>query len=491
MKYDILKEFKEYLESTLSVNTAKKYYSSVKGLLSDLDFNRVEQIPENIILERVRQLKSKNEVSAAKNGLLNLKKIYPNLQLPNEKEFTEIAAHKRNWVKSQGREVNLDDTLRKINSLHNSKLKLAYRLALISGLRVSELAALVPKDIKFNENGTLELNVRHGKGGKNDYICCYPDNYVYERLKTACTQSSGEEKLFYSASHMRKKMWELGLQMHDFRRAFSMIKKNSYINDGCTLNEANEKVKTDLRHARFSTTKRYLYGRKITTTNKKYKVKRKVPEKKNEEVKPDPIFKSINDMDYMMWSVSDAFDLSQTEKDALEYYTSGMSSQINRTLYDKTFHIGEDDRSGLERIVKTISEFIERKTIPQDIIAYRGIPDGESIFNTSLKDMTINEIQDKYSGMIISNEGFSSFTSLEHIAEIFADKIDAKDKIIMIAEIPKGFKGVAMGEITQYKEEKEVLLQKDSFFYINKIEKDKDNYFMNVHVRLIAQKKVK
>ena len=142
MKYDILNNYKAYLQANLNKNTAKTYYSAVNKVFDGIDFNDLREVSETKILDRIKNLKSKNQVSAAKNGLKYLQVVNNHLQMPSDAQIAEISKHKRNYVKSRGKSVDFDQMLRKVNVLKNKKLKLAYRLAAISGLRVSELAAL-------------------------------------------------------------------------------------------------------------------------------------------------------------------------------------------------------------------------------------------------------------------------------------------------------------------------------------------------------------
>lgn len=271
MKYDVLDPFRDYLSKNCGKNTAKKYYSAVKNLFSDMDFNQLAQIDQKKLLEKMKKIKSKNEFSAAKNGLKWLKKFDGSLQLPAEHDFKELSLHKRNWVKSKGKQVNYDTMRRKVNAGTNKKIKLACRVAAISGLRVSELGALRPEDITLKEDGTISIFVERGKGGKPGTVDCMKDDYVYEQLKTYCTGLDPGTKLFYSEGYMREIANKNGMQMHDFRRVFAVKQKVQLISEGYTAPEANHIVKEKLRHARFSTTKRYLYGRKIQLYGEKKK----------------------------------------------------------------------------------------------------------------------------------------------------------------------------------------------------------------------------
>lgn len=101
-------------------------------------------------------------------------------------------------------------------------MKYAYRLALISGLRVSELGALKASDLHFNDSDgkIIHVDVKHGKGGSNGCVECLPDAYLYEHLQKF-TKEHPEGNLFYSEAHMRKEADRLQLECHDFRRIFS------------------------------------------------------------------------------------------------------------------------------------------------------------------------------------------------------------------------------------------------------------------------------
>ena len=95
------------------------------------------------------------------------------------------------------------------------------------------------------------------------------DDYLYRRLKEYILAADPDNKVFYSEVYMREKANEAGMQMHDFRRGFALESRNQYMEDGMTAEEANQAVKAALRHARFSTTKRYLYGRKLQLSKRK------------------------------------------------------------------------------------------------------------------------------------------------------------------------------------------------------------------------------
>lgn len=262
MKYDILEPFRQHLEENYNKNTAKKYYYSVKNLFEDIQFNNLQEIDQKFYEKELPKLfKTKNDFSAVKNGLLQLKKMYPKTNLPGEDFFKAVSRGKRNWSKKKKEPIYLDTMKRKINQIQNNKLKLAYRLGLISGLRVSEIAALEKKDITFKD-GIITVHVRHGKGGSNGYVVCEKDAYLFKNLFDYMAQMEANHRVFYSAAYMQKKAWELGIENHDCRRVFAIQRRNR-LKKEMNVFEANKATKESLRHTRFSTTKRYLYNKKL------------------------------------------------------------------------------------------------------------------------------------------------------------------------------------------------------------------------------------
>lgn len=265
MKYDILEDFKEKLQGELTPNTAKKYYSSVNKLLKCIDFNSVEEIPADYIAKELKtRFKTKNEVSAAKCGIMLLKRYYPALNVPDSEEYKEIRGAKRNYSTKPAKTLSLKETNAEINRIENPKLQLAYRLILDSGLRISEAAALTRDNIRFKE-GLLEIEVEQGKGGKYGVIKCIENPKLYCELQQYVAENK-ENTLFYSEVYMREKAYEAGFEPHDLRRIFAQ-RRREMLKQSMPVYEANAQVQEDLRHTRFSTTKRYLFNRKLKFDN--------------------------------------------------------------------------------------------------------------------------------------------------------------------------------------------------------------------------------
>ena len=103
MKYDILLGFKQYLKETMTPNTAKTYFTAVKKVFGDYNISSLGDVPKEHIIRQLKTFKTKNELSAAKNGLKKLYEYDSSLKLPDEADFKNIARHKRNKVKSKGK----------------------------------------------------------------------------------------------------------------------------------------------------------------------------------------------------------------------------------------------------------------------------------------------------------------------------------------------------------------------------------------------------
>lgn len=261
MKYDILEPFKKHLQETMSPNTALTYYRAVDKLFRPLQFQSLSQIETDWILQEAgRRFRTKSEYSAVKNGLKRLKQFDDSLQLPAEEDFKQVSIKKRNFSKRPRKVIYLKPTQRKINQISDDRLRYAYRLAMVSGLRVSELADLEAADISL-EAGKIFVNVRKGKGGHGGVIECRPDKYLTERLPDYLKKYP-EGKVFYSAQRMKNYANDLGMECHDLRRIFA-IKLRDELKKEMPVTEANAIVQQQMRHSRFSTTKRYLFNRKL------------------------------------------------------------------------------------------------------------------------------------------------------------------------------------------------------------------------------------
>lgn len=260
MKQAVLDKLREHLHKNYTKTTADKYFFSVKTLFKGYDFNTVEQIRPEDIQCRMTMLRTKNDFSAAKRGLIALEECFPSLQLPDNTFFVEAASHKRNYKKRKFEPLKLDTVQRKINAKRDKKLMLAYRLMLASGARVAEVAALKPENIVITDD-SMQIEIIKGKGGKDRTVKTLDDDYLKRELAKLIASSKPGKPVFYSASHMKNKACELGIECHDLRRVFSQ-RYRVKCRKTAGAYAANGQVMAALGHTKFRTTRRYL-NRKI------------------------------------------------------------------------------------------------------------------------------------------------------------------------------------------------------------------------------------
>ena len=215
-----------------------------------------QYLQEKGLIRDYRQLiKYVCAIRQMENKVLGIKKAL--LYGETEKAiFEEARKYKKITYSAAGSGLTGDEIERKINALRNKKLKLAFRMGLRTGLRVSEISKLEKDDISFNDN-TITVDVKDGKGGKQRTVCSLEDEYLVRTLKDHVNNADGD-KLFYSESHMKNKAGKLGFQMHDLRRCYSRTHLNNLIESGMNRTEAKEAVKQSLGHNKTRTTDIYL-----------------------------------------------------------------------------------------------------------------------------------------------------------------------------------------------------------------------------------------
>lgn len=265
MKYDILSGYRQYLQQIIpNRNTADRYYFAVDQLLRDYQFSSLGEISRERLEHGLEQIHGKNNFSATKMGLKHLYNFDTSLNLPTESFFKEQNIRKRNHSVRAAKTLYLDTIRKKTNAIRDERVKLAYRLMLVSGLRVGEVSQLTRDDLSFGEDGCIIVRVRFGKGGSNGEIVCMPDLYLSDRLRAYLANKAFGQRLFLAQSTLRQKAHQLQLECHDFRRIAAITYRQNQMGDAnISRFAANEKTKFFLRHRRFSTTKRYLFNRKL------------------------------------------------------------------------------------------------------------------------------------------------------------------------------------------------------------------------------------
>jgi integrase/recombinase XerD len=261
MKYDVLDALREYLNQAYSKNTADLYYFAVKRLFADLDFNAAADISREEIERRITAMPNKNGLRSTRRGLIALRECFPRLELPDDTFYSDISEKKRYRRKKKFEPLQLDSVKRKINAIRDKRLKVAYRLMLATGIRVSEAASLQPGDVTFQDD-YIHVRIKNGKGGKERTVRSLPDPYLARELSGLIASNDPAEPIFYSDDHMQHVSGDLGFECHDLRRVFSQDYQAQCKSIAPDTDMVAGLVMEAMGHEDYRTTKRYL-SRKV------------------------------------------------------------------------------------------------------------------------------------------------------------------------------------------------------------------------------------
>jgi integrase len=213
--------------------TEKRYVRELKRFLNS------GKTLEEFIKE---DIKDKKQLSKLKCGL----------KLINDNDFTEkrefikkidnLFKKKPKYYKNKEEQFKVRNKENAINRMKNKRIKLAFRLEEISGLRVSEISKLTFDNISLDkEDNKLIINVIDGKYGKNRTVKCLYDKWVFDTLLDLGERKNG--KLFYCEKYLMDNARKLGFHTHDLRKTFANIK---YYNN--LSNNSIEEIQKDLGH---------------------------------------------------------------------------------------------------------------------------------------------------------------------------------------------------------------------------------------------------
>lgn len=152
----------------------------------------------------------------------------------------------------------------KINRLKSNRLKTAFRLQEISGLRIAELANLTAEDIKIAQDGEMVIHVKKGKGSKERFVRVFKDDYVLDQLINLDPKKNG--KLFCSKKYMLEKAKQLGFKTHDLRKTYAETFFNNCLENKIDTINA---LKENLGHSSRNNTYKIYLKREINTYRSK------------------------------------------------------------------------------------------------------------------------------------------------------------------------------------------------------------------------------
>lgn len=242
-----------------SNDTIRKYKSIVKRFLES----------NEDVIKYAEKLKYKDEVSHFKSAILHF-----GIELENStiQDISKIYKEKTRRRRNKNEQVQLVKVWRAINAIRkNKKIKLAFRLSFVSGLRIKELADLKKSDLRFIEKEKrIIINVRHGKGNKpRKILTILEDEYLYNGLKELIKDLGEIDQVFYSRSHLSHMAKKYGFENHNLRA--NCVKTIFDKNKG-TKEEALENCRRYLGHSEGSKTCLYYFSRNINNTGTKFDI---------------------------------------------------------------------------------------------------------------------------------------------------------------------------------------------------------------------------
>ncbi|MBN1468756.1 MAG: site-specific integrase [Fusobacteriaceae bacterium] len=274
MKYknDFLNSFKKELENKIeNKNTRKNYFYEIKKAFKNQEFSNINDFDYKKLKEYVESIKGKRSASTLKCSLELFSEKYKDFEYTENKSFLKDQVKQKTSRRlTKWEDFNLSKTLRKINSLQDKKLKLAYRLMFASGGRVEEISHVRKEDIIF-EDGHIKLFINKAKYGKQRTVKILDGEYKYlkEHLKNYINDFENGQEIFYSKDYLITKASEYDFMCHDLRRAYSQIISD---NEELTEKEAIEETQKNLGHKEDTTTYKKYWNRKINFTGTKYDI---------------------------------------------------------------------------------------------------------------------------------------------------------------------------------------------------------------------------
>lgn len=201
-----------------------------------------------------------------------LSKLHCGLKLIDFEDKREILRKVKNmfdkkpkYIKEPEPQLKVRNLENSINRMKNKRLKLAFRLQEIGGLRVQELSNLTIDDISINKDtDRIIISVKNGKGGKDRTVKCLYDKWVLDNLIQL--EPRKNEKLFYSSGYMATQARKIcNFHTHDLRKVFA---HNKFHNN--TAHNAVEELQQDLGHNENTRTYLKYLGRDINTVNTRW-----------------------------------------------------------------------------------------------------------------------------------------------------------------------------------------------------------------------------
>ncbi|RFB31869.1 ADP-ribosyltransferase [Brevibacillus sp. VP] len=155
-----------------------------------------------------------------------------------------------------------------------------------------------------------------------------------------------------------------------------------------------------------------------------------------------------------------AKNLTDPQREALDGYARQDYKQINDYLRNQ----GGSGNEKLDTQIKNISEALEKQPIPENITVYRWCGMAEFGYQISDPLPSLKEMEEKFLNTMKEDKGYMSTSLSSERLSAFGSR-----KFILRLQVPKGSTGAYLSAIGGFASEKEILIDKDSNYHIDKI----------------------
>ncbi len=254
MLYNLLQEYRACLLKSHTDATAETYYKRLCTLFEGQSLtDTVNRLDIQKVLDKLGLIKNKNYFSQAKNAFLHFCE-FQDIKLSDD-TLKHIEKLEKSTCKKYRKfeEVEYAKIDSKIKHIQNKKLKMSFQIMSATGLRVSELAGIAPKDTAITDDAVTFRFI--AKGGERDEVTLLKSEYpkLFESIKEDTANTQTDKKLFYSAVYLQNRAKNLGFKCHDLRRAYAKLEYRR-----C---KSKDEVMKKLRHSSIKNTNIYLRSR--------------------------------------------------------------------------------------------------------------------------------------------------------------------------------------------------------------------------------------
>ena len=139
---------------------------------------------------------------------------------------------------------------RNVNTIPNRDMgyKLAFRLQMASGLRISEVGKLQKRDLQI-ETEPMQVQVWNGKGGKDRLVTMLEDPWLQSHLKDYLKEFEPDEHVFADVKKLKAYAQGRNIKTHDLRKIYARTLFRTLREKGQTMAQARKEVGRQLGHS--------------------------------------------------------------------------------------------------------------------------------------------------------------------------------------------------------------------------------------------------